>query len=157
MNLEDICAQYEAATDEFLRAATGVSEEQLDLHPEGGWSARQIIHHVADSEAQSYARLRRLLAEPAGTLIQGYDEAAWAANDTLGYETLPPQHSLAVFEAVRTATLDILGRLTPEDLSRSGQHSESGRYDVATWVETYLRHPLDHAAQIRDATKSSPN
>ena len=89
MSLSDDVAAYSMATSQFLHAATIVNDDNLDRHVEGGWSARQVIHHVADSEAQSYARLRRLLAEPAGSVIQGYDEAAWAECAQLGYRVLP--------------------------------------------------------------------
>ncbi|HQU25484.1 MAG TPA: DinB family protein [Acidimicrobiales bacterium] len=143
-------ADYRAATEDFLAAAALAEPADLDRRRAGGWSARQVIHHVADSETQSYARLRRLLAEP-GTLIQGYDEGAWAACATLGYEELPVEHALDVIRAVRTASADLLERLAPEDLALEGRHSESGAYSVATWLETYTRHPREHARQLAEA------
>ena len=109
---------------------------------------QNLIHHVADSEAQSYARLRRLIAEP-GTQIQGYDEARWGENETLGYKDLPIDNSLAVFKAVRASSLAIIKRLNLNQLGNSGTHSESGEYTVTTWLETYVKHPLEHAEQIR--------
>ena len=78
MKLSERIAEYEASTKIFLDAVAGIDMTKIDARVEDGWTARQVIHHVADSEAQSYARLRRLLAEPAGSIIQGYDEAAWA-------------------------------------------------------------------------------
>jgi len=66
-----------------------------------------VIHHVADSEAQSYARLRRLIAEP-GIQIQGYDESAWGENETLGYKDLPTALSFDVFRGVRASSLEII-------------------------------------------------
>ncbi len=60
---------------------------------------------MADSEAQSYARLRRLISEAPGSSIQGCDEAAWADNATLGYTSLAINTSLAVVAAVRAASL----------------------------------------------------
>ena len=84
MDLKNAADSYAQSTEEFLRVANLLSEAELDVSNPGSWSARQIIHHVADSEAQSYARLRRLIAEP-GTHIQGYDEASWGENETLGY------------------------------------------------------------------------
>ena len=78
MTIEELVHAYEHSTEYFLNEVLIVNAQNIDLHVEGGWSARQVIHHIADSEAQSYARLRRLLAEPAGSCIQGYDEAAWA-------------------------------------------------------------------------------
>jgi len=148
MNLKDAVNSYAQATAEFLNVANELTESQLDASHSGGWSARQVIHHVADSEAQSYARLRRLIAEP-GTQIQGYDEASWGENETLGYKDLPIAHSLDVFKAVRASSLEIVKRLTPAQLDNSGTHSESGEYTIKTWLETYINHPLEHAAQIR--------
>ena len=148
MNLKDAVNSYAQATAEFLNVANELTESQLDASHSGGWSARQVIHHVADSEAQSYARLRRLIAEP-GTQIQGYDEASWGENETLGYKDLPIAHSLDVFKAVRASSLEIIRRLTPAQLDNSGTHSESGEYTIKTWLETYINHPLEHAAQIR--------
>lgn len=154
MDINQFCTAYEAATSLFLKSARSVDTQRLDDHLDGSWSARQVIHHMADSETQSYARLRRLIAEPAGSVIQGYDEAAWAENCTLGYTTLPIGSSLAVIDAVRTASLNILHRLTPDDLGRHGEHTESGRYDVLTWIETYTIHPRTHATQLIDAAAS---
>jgi len=148
MELKEAINSYAQATAEFLSVATELTESQLDSSQSGGWSARQVIHHVADSEAQSYARLRRLIAEP-GTQIQGYDEASWGENETLGYKDLPIAHSLDVFKAVRASSLEIIKRLTPAQLDNSGTHSESGEYTIKTWLETYINHPLEHAAQIR--------
>ena len=90
---------YKNATEEFISVAQGLTDSELDKLQTDSWTARQVIHHVADSEAQSYARLRRLIAEP-GTVIQGYNEAVWGENQTLGYEELPIENSLAVFVAV---------------------------------------------------------
>src|SRR5664280_2607534 len=84
MDLSSAVNDYEASTRVLLEAARGVRPDQLDRRVRGGWSARQIIHHVADSETQSYVRLRRLIAEPEGSLIQGYDEAAWARTTCVG-------------------------------------------------------------------------
>lgn len=153
MQTSEIADAYAESTDLFDRLASAVPPELLDARGEGGWSARQVIHHVADSEAQSYARLRRLLAEPSGSVIQGYDEAAWAQCPTLGYEELPVEHSLLVFRAVRASSLDIVRRLTADDLDRTGEHSESGAYSVRTWLDNYTAHPTDHAAQLKRATE----
>ena len=147
-DLEAFASQYENATREFLNTVQGLSDADLDVSNSGAWTARQVIHHVADSEAQSYARLRRLIAEP-GTQIQGYDEGGWGENETLGYKDLPIEPSLAVFKAVRASSLEIIKRLSEPQLENSGIHTESGEYTIKTWLETYINHPLEHAAQIR--------
>ena len=147
-DLEAFASQYENATREFLNTVQELSDADLDVSNSGAWTARQVIHHVADSEAQSYARLRRLIAEP-GTQIQGYDEGGWGENETLGYKYLPIEPSLEVFKAVRASSLEIIKRLSEPQLNNSGIHTESGEYTIKTWLETYINHPLEHAAQIR--------
>jgi len=147
-DLEAFASQYENATREFLNTVQGLSDADLDVSNSGAWTARQVIHHVADSEAQSYARLRRLIAEP-GTQIQGYDEGGWGKNETLGYKVLPIENSIDVFKAVRYSSLAIIKRLSVTQLENSGIHTESGQYTIKTWLETYINHPLEHAAQIR--------
>jgi len=148
MDLKQAVLDYEKATFEFLTLSNSIEEVALDLTDGDGWSPRQVVHHVADSEAQSYARLRRLIAEP-GTQIQGYEEAIWGENQTLGYTELPIDISLAVIKSVRASSLEIIKRLSIDQLENSGVHSESGPYSIKTWLQTYTQHPLDHANQIR--------
>jgi len=153
MDLHVTMDDYARATERFLDAVAATSDDLLDSHGEGGWSARQIVHHVADSEAQSYARLRRLLAEPAGSTIEGYDEAAWADAEVLGYRDLPIGPSIAVIRSVRAASLAVLSRIGPDDLDRAGTHTESGSYTVRDWVRTYVVHPVEHAEQLERAVR----
>jgi len=148
MNIEEFAAAYEAATREFLQIATSVPAEKLDVNDGENWSSRQVIHHCADSETQAYARLRRLVAEP-NPVIQGYDENLWASDATLGYTELPIENSIAVFTAVRAASLDIIKRLKLEQLELVGTHTEAGEYSLKRWLETYIRHANNHAEQIK--------
>lgn len=143
---------YRKSTDEFLKLIKEIKPEQLDKADHAGWTTRQVIHHLADSEAQSYARLRRLIAEP-GSTIQGYDENKWAENKTLGYKELDVEASIAVFKAVRNASYELLKRVTENELENSGIHTESGKYSVRDWIRTYSKHPLDHANQIKEQLK----
>ena len=153
MEIREAAAAYESSTQFFLNLALGVTPELLDVHHENGWSARQIIHHVADSEAQSYARIRRLVAEPEGSVIQGYDEGAWAECEKLGYKDAPVENSIAVYAAVRAGSLDVLKRLEESDLLKFGEHSESGKFTIEKWLVNYTKHPLDHGDQLIRATK----
>ena len=148
MDLAAAIESYKEATEEFISIASRLTQTELDKIKDKSWTARQVIHHVADSEAQSYARLRRLIAQP-GTQIQGYDESTWGENETLGYRELPVENSIDVFSAVRASSLEILKRLKPSQLENTGTHSESGEYTIKNWLETYIKHPLEHAAQIR--------
>ncbi|HEV2427850.1 MAG TPA: DinB family protein, partial [Acidimicrobiales bacterium] len=124
---------------------------ELDRRASGGWSARQVLHHLADSETQSYLRLRRLLADAPPAAIQGYDEAAWAESPALGYAERPVATSVAVVAAVRAASHELLARLVDTDLAREGEHSESGRYTLDEWLTIYTVHPRVHRAQMLEA------
>jgi len=150
--MQELAEKYKKATQEFLNLVTQISPNQLDKADKEGWTPRQVIHHLADSEAQSYSRLRRLIAEP-GSLIQGYDENKWAESSKLGYKSEDVQSSLEVFKAVRQASFELIKRLSEKDLEIEGTHSESGAYSVGKWIKTYTNHPLDHANQIREQLK----
>jgi hypothetical protein len=144
--------RYGEAPSIIRAAVSELTEAQLDRQPpEGdgdGWSARQIVHHLADSEMTSAIRLRRLLAED-DPVIAGYDENAFAAK--LHYHDRPIAPSLAALEAARATTVQLLERLTEEDWRRTGTHTEDGPYGVEHWLRTYAAHGHDHAEQIRRA------
>jgi len=145
--------QYRAGAAEVEDALAGITDEELDRRPAEpeGWTARQVAHHLADSEAMSYTRLRRLLADDE-PLIAGYDEPTWARR--LHYDR-PIEPSIAVLRAVRTASLQLLEAIDEAEWSRTGTHTESGPYSVEGWLRIYANHPHDHAAQIREARAGS--
>lgn len=128
-------------------ALAGASEEDLDRRTDDDWSSRMVVHHLADSETNSYLRLRKLLAED-DAQIQGYDEAEFAR--VLHYDR-PIEPSLAVFEAVRASSGQLLELLSEDDWARAGTHSESGRYSVEDWLAIYADHAEAHADQIARA------
>ena len=150
MTLKDYAQSYGASTAEFIVAAALINAENIDKADHAGWSPRQIIHHMADSESQSAARLRRILAEP-GTQILGYDEGAWAECEALGYRTLPIENSLALYKASRASSLEILQNLKEADLAKFAIHSERGNFTLEDWLSVYSKHPVDHANQLREA------
>ena len=147
--MKEFAEQYLIATKTFLDLVESLTSEQLDVANSEGWNARQVIHHMADSEAQSYARLRRLIAEP-GTSIQGYDEGLWAENTTLSYKNHEIESSLEVFKAVRKSSYELLLRLDDSLLTNKGVHTESGEYSIKDWLNSYIKHPVDHANQIKE-------
>jgi hypothetical protein len=152
-DLPALVARYRAGYAEVEAVIRGATDEQLDSRPAPGeWSAREVVHHLADSETMATTRLRRLLTE-ADPEIQGYDEARFA--EVLHYDR-PIAGSLALLRAVRDASAELLDLLTEADLERTGTHSESGPYGVRIWLETYLAHTSDHADQIRGALAPSP-
>jgi hypothetical protein len=149
-----LISRYRAGVSRVEGALAGASEADLDRHEGDGWSARMVAHHLADSETNSYVRLRRLLADEAPAAIAGYDEERWARTPQLGYDG-PVESSMAVFRAVRAASGEVLARLTPSDLDREGIHSESGRYGLRDWLAIYASHAEDHADQIERARAAS--
>lgn len=146
--MNELAQRYRDATVAFLEIVHSLSERDLDKSYKKAWTPRQVIHHMADSEAQSYARLRRLIAEP-GTVIQGYDESIWAESEILGYKSESIESAVAVITAVRNSSFQLLARLPASLLDNAGIHSESGTYTVRTWIETYTQHPIEHASQIK--------
>ena len=134
-------------------ALDGVTTAELDRRPApDAWTAREVVHHLADSETTAYIRLRKVLAEDVPT-IHAYDETLFAR--MLHYDR-PIEPSLAVLAAVRAASLQLLESLTPEQWSRKGTHTESGAYSVDGWLAIYTEHPQIHAAQIERARRGEP-
>jgi hypothetical protein len=147
-----LLARYKDGAAAVAAAAAGLSDDDLDRRPgPGEWTAREVIHHLADAEARSAIRLRQLLAED-DPIIQGYDEELYAR--VLHYDR-PVATSLSLVAAVRASTAELLDRLTEADFSRCGTHTESGPYSVETWLELYAAHAHDHADQLRRAATSS--
>jgi hypothetical protein len=129
-------------------ALAGVDARELDARPAPNkWSAREIVHHLADSEMTSAIRLRMLLAEDRPA-IKGYDQDEFARR--LHYDR-PHQASLEAFKYARETTAEILERMTPAEWAREGTHTEHGRYTVEGWLKIYAEHAHKHATQIRTA------
>lgn len=144
--------QYKDGYRVVAEAVTGATDDELDAHPAPGkWSAREIVHHLADSEMTSAVRLRLLIATDRPQIV-GYDQEAFARR--LRYDR-PIEASLEVFKAARRTTAEILDRLAPADWAREGTHSEHGAYSVEHWLRIYATHAHDHATQIRVARASA--
>jgi DinB superfamily len=141
--------RFRTGFDDVVGALDDITPDELDRRPPDGWTARQIAHHLADSEATAYIRLRRLIAEDNPTII-GYDEEEFARR--LHYDR-PIEPSLAVLAGVRAASLQLLESLTEAEWERSGTHSDSGSYSVDDWLRIYAGHSHDHADQIRRARR----
>ncbi|MCY7419299.1 MAG: DinB family protein [Chloroflexi bacterium] len=138
--------RYRTGIRAVLDALADIADIELDRPaPDGGWTAREIAHHLAESETNGFVRLRRLIAEDE-PLIAPYDQDEYARRNHYGR---PIGSSLAVLDAVRASSLELLAALTPAEWARSGQRTDSGRYSVDDWLSVYAQHPHDHAGQIR--------
>ena len=133
-------------------ALEGASDKELDSRPAPGkWSAREIVHHLADSEMTSAVRLRLLVAEKHAA-IRSYDEKEFAAR--LHYQR-PIASSLLAFQAARLSTGELLDSMTEADFAKTGIHPEHESYGVERWLEIYAKHAHNHAEQIRRARASA--
>jgi DinB superfamily len=149
---EQLVRQYKDGYRAVAAALAGANENELDVRPAPGkWTAREIVHHLADSEMTSAVRLRLLVASDRPA-IAGYDQDQFARR--LYYDR-PIEASLEAFKAARRTTGEILDRMTEADWQREGTHSEVGRYTVDRWLEIYARHAHDHAEQILNARKAA--
>jgi hypothetical protein len=138
--------RYAAGYDEVVKALKGFPEELLTHHPfPNKWSAREIVHHLADSETTSAHRLRRLLTEEY-PIIPGYDQDRWTI--LLRYNLREHQPALEGFRAARETTTQLLRGMTDDDWKSVGWHTESGLYSATRWLEIYADHAHNHAAQI---------
>ena len=109
------------------------------------WTVHEIVVHIADSEANSFVRLRRLIAEP-GLAVMAYDENAWAR--LLGYSSQSPDDALQLFRWLRHNSFQLLQGLPESTWAHSIQHPENGRMTMDDWLEIYARHVSDHVAQM---------
>ena len=141
--------RYRTGTADVEDAIAGITDAELDRQPADPdeWTPRAVAHHLADSEAMAYTRLRRLLADDT-PVITGYDEPVWARR--LHYDR-PIEPSIAVLAAVRAASFQLLETLDEAEWERAGTHSDSGSYGVADWLRIYAEHAHEHADQIRAA------
>ena len=137
--------QYKDGYRAVAEALAGASDQELTARPAPHkWCAREIVHHLADSEMTSAIRLRLLLATERPQIL-GYDQDEFARR--LHYDR-PFEASLDAFAAARRTTAELLDRLTEDEWSREGTHSEHGRYTVERWLEIYAAHAHAHAEQI---------
>lgn len=150
MNQEErskLIAKYSDGFNEVSDALKDFPAELMTARPlPGKWTAREIIHHLADSESASALRLRKLLVEDQ-PLIQGYDQDQFAIH--LKYNERDTGPALDAFRAARATTAQVLSLMSDDDWQRAGEHSESGRYTAETWLTIYAEHAYNHAAQIR--------
>jgi len=136
-----------AATPARMRAAIeGLTPEQLDTpYRDGGWTVRQLVHHMPDSHVNAYVRFKLALTEDSPT-IKTYDEAAWArlpdSTDT------PIDVSLSFLEALHLRWDRLMRAMSPADFERTVQHPEWGNLDLNSMVRLYEWHGRHHAAHI---------
>jgi hypothetical protein len=110
------------------------------------WSIHQIVVHIADSEANSYVRCRRFIAEP-GQSLMAYDEMQWGRE--LNYEEQDIEESLELFRWLRRKSYTLISGLPEEVWSNTAYHPENGMMTFDAWLDVYHRHVPEHIAQMQ--------
>ncbi len=132
-----------------MRAAVAdLSDEQLDTpYREGGWTVRQVVHHVVDSHVNAYVRFKLAVTED-GPTIRTYDEKAWA--ELPDASEAPVEGSLRILETLHDRWVAFLKDLEPDDFRRALRHPESGELAVDTLLELYAWHGPHHEAHVTE-------
>src|SRR5437762_9948412 len=135
-----------AAPLRMRNAVAGLNEQQLDTpYREGGWTLRQVVHHVPDSHMNSYIRFKLALTEDEPT-IKPYDEAVWA--NLIDAKTAPIEPSLSLLEGLHYRWALLLRSLSDTDVTRKFNHPELGIVSIDQYIALYAWHGKHHVAHI---------
>ncbi len=136
-----------AAAPRHLRAAVaGMSDSQLDTpYRPGGWTVRQLVHHVADSHLNAYTRFRLALTEENPT-IKPYEEAKWAELDDA--RTMPVGVSLDLLDALHARLITLLRGQADDVFQRTLNHPQNGPMTVDALLGIYSWHGRHHVAHV---------
>src|SRR5438874_6674116 len=136
-----------AAVPQLMRSAVaGLNSSQLDTpYRDGGWTVRQVVHHVPDSHMNSYIRFKLALTENEPT-IKPYDEAVWA--ELIDARLAPPEVSIKLLEALHDRWTMLLRSLSASDVQRRFHHPELGVVTIDQYIALYAWHGAHHAAHV---------
>jgi uncharacterized damage-inducible protein DinB len=136
-----------AETPAKLRTAVkGLSDAQLDTpYRPGGWTVRQVVHHVPDSHLNSYVRFKLALTEQEPT-IKPYAEELWA--ELADAKATPIEVSLTLLDSLHNRWMRLLRSLGPEELKRTFRHPDQGLVTLEKNIALYSWHGRHHVAHI---------
>jgi hypothetical protein len=138
--------QIAAAPGRLREAAGKLSAQELDTpYREGGWTGRQVIHHVPDSHMNAFIRFKLALTEE-GPAIKPYNEAAWAELADAKSDDI--ETSLQLVELVHRRWLRVLRSMTDADFARKLLHPEIGMIDLDHLLELYGWHGRHHVGHV---------
>ncbi|HEX5423402.1 MAG TPA: bacillithiol transferase BstA [Candidatus Acidoferrales bacterium] len=133
------------APAKLRQAVAGLTEQQLDTpYRPGGWTVRQVVHHLPDSHMNSVVRFKLALTEDEPT-IKPYDEALWAKLPDAKGAVEP---SLVLLESLHTRWITLLDSLSPSDWKRTVRHPEMGIVSLDGLLQMYAWHGRHHVAHI---------
>ena len=140
-------AQYREAPALLRRAVSGLSEEQLaSRYRPDGWTLAQIVHHLADSDANAYPRLKYALTESVPPSVMVAPQELWA--ELPDARSLDVEASLAMFEGIRLRWVQAWEALADRDFNRQWRHTWFGLVTVDFLLQHYAWHARHHTAQI---------
>jgi uncharacterized damage-inducible protein DinB len=141
------CLDDIARTPANLRAAVkGLSDAQLDTpYRDGGWTVRQVVHHMPDSHLNSYVRFKLALTEDEPT-IKPYAEDRWA--ELADTKTTPIEVSLTMLDSLHDRWVRLLRSLSPEEWTRTFRHPALGAMTLEKTLALYAWHGKHHVAHI---------
>jgi len=136
-----------AGTPASLRAAVrGLTEAQLDTpYRPGGWTVRQVVHHVADSHMHAYMRTRFTLTEE-NPPVKPYPESLWA--ELHDAKTMPVAPSLAILDGLHARWVNLFDSLQPAQFARTMMHPEHGALSLDGLLKIYSWHGPHHIAHV---------
>ncbi|MGQ0712717.1 MAG: YfiT family bacillithiol transferase [Gemmatimonadaceae bacterium] len=138
-------ARIAACPTEMRGAVRGLNEQHLDTpYREGGWTVRQVVHHVPDSHMNAYIRFKLGLTEETPT-IKPYDEHSWAQ---LADSRAPVEMSLDLLELVHMRWMLVLRAMRDSDFQRMINHPESGVQPLDRMLALYAWHGAHHTAHV---------
>ncbi len=144
--LESMIQQIAEAPGRLSEVVSGLQEQQLDTpYRPGGWTVRQVVHHLADSHLNSYVRFKLAVTEDEPT-VKGYDETLWAELEDA--RTGDIGNSLQLLESLHRRWVSFLRSLGPNQLARTFHHSELGPVRVGQNVALYAWHGRHHVAHV---------
>lgn len=143
--------RIESLPGRLADAIKNLSEAQLDTpYRDGGWTVRQVVHHVSDSHTNAYIRTKWTLTEATPT-IKAYEEKEWA---TTAEMKLSPDLSISLLNALHAKWTALLKRLTPEELKKGFIHPETGKLiPLERLINLYAWHGDHHLAHITELKK----
>ena len=137
-----------ALPSELTTVLKGMSEHQLDTpHRDGGWTARQIVHHIADSHMNAFIRMKLILAED-HPMMKPYDQDTWATMIDYTYDVTP---SMAIISGVHGRMVNLFENVREDQWSRVGDHPEHGEITLDFLLDLYSGHGKNHLQQIKNS------
>ncbi len=146
MNRQEKIVLYGRAADLLAEALGRFPREMWQYRSSvDDWTIHEIIVHITDSEANSYVRCRRFIAEP-GQALMAYDENQWAK--VLNYQELDVDTAVSLFKWLRQSSYELIQTVPDDVWQNEAYHPESGQMSFDDWLDTYTRHVSDHIAQM---------